>query len=122
MKTQLFPHNIEAYGKITAELEKSQRTCIIHPTGTGKSFLIAAVSEAYKNVLILGPNVYVLNQVKGVLSWRKKGIEYMTYASLMYQENKPVGFDLICLDEFHRIGAPEWGNAVMELLEVNPQA
>ena len=122
MKTQLFPHNVEAYGKITAELEKSQRTCIIHPTGTGKSFLIAAVSEAYKNVLILGPNVYVLNQVKGVLSWRKEGIEYMTYASLMHQDHKPSGYDLICLDEFHRTGAPEWGNAVLELLEVNPQA
>ena len=120
MKTQLFPHNIEAYEKVTAELEKSQRTCIIHPTGTGKSFLIAAVSEAYKNVLILGPNVYVLDQVKSVLSWRKDGIDYMTYAALT--NRKPTGLDLICLDEFHRAGAPIWGNAVQRLLDNNPQA
>lgn len=122
MKTQLLPHNKKAYNKVTEVLKNSQRTCVIHPTGTGKSYLMAAVSEKYKNVLILGPNVYVLNQVHNVLKWRKKGIKYMTYAALMVADVKPTGFDLICLDEFHRIGAPEWGSAVEELLEANPQA
>ena len=34
----------------------------------------------------------------------------------------PTGYDLICLDEFHRAGAPEWGVAVDSLLEANPRA
>lgn len=122
MNTKLLPHNDKAYAKVFGALKDSQRTCVIHPTGTGKSYLMAAVSEEYKKVLILGPNVYVLNQVHKVLKWRKKGIKYMTYAALMHSDTKPTGYDLICLDEFHRVGAPEWGSAVEELLEVNPQA
>lgn len=122
MNTKLLPHNDKAYAKVVGALKDSQRTCVIHPTGTGKSYLMAAVSEEYKKVLILGPNVYVLNQVHNVLKWRKKGIKYMTYAALMHSDTKPTGYDLICLDEFHRVGAPEWGGAVEELLEVNPQA
>lgn len=122
MNTQLLPHNEKAYAKVVGALKDNQRTCVIHPTGTGKSYLMAAVSEEYKKVLILGPNAYVLNQVHNVLKWRKKGIKYMTYSALMHSYTKPTGYDLICLDEFHRAGAPEWGSAVDELLEDNPQA
>ena len=102
--------------------ETADRTCVVHPTGTGKSFLIVAVSENYERVLILGPNTFVLNQVRDVLKWRKRGVEYMTYALLTYTGQAPTGYDLICLDEFHRVGAPEWGEAVNALLAANPQA
>lgn len=126
MRTQLLPHNKAAYQKVIKAFEAADRTCVVHPTGTGKSYLIAAVSESYKNVLILGPNTFVLNQVHSVLEWRdrqKDGkVEYMTYSLLMFTENPQTNYDLICLDEFHRAGAPEWGDAVDRLLEVNPQA
>ena len=141
MRTQLFDHNRTAYKKVMKAFDTADRTCVVHPTGTGKSFLIAAVSESFKKVLILGPNTFVLDQVHGVLAWRDKpsrerdvnaltakngvrdgGVEYMTYTLLMYKEEVPTGYDLICLDEFHRAGAPEWGDAVDRLLEVNPQA
>ncbi len=122
MRTQLYDHNRTAYKKVMAALETSDRTCVVHPTGTGKSFLIAAVSESYKRVLILGPNIFVLDQVHQVLKWRKRGVEYMTYKALMLTENPHTDYDLICLDEFHRAGAPEWGDAVDRLLEANPQA
>ena len=131
MRTILLSHNKTAYQKVMRAFETSDRTCVVHPTGTGKSYLIAAVSESFKKVLILGPNTFVLDQVHSVLEWRddsKKekeygpAPEYMTYSLLMYKEEVPAGYDLICLDEFHRAGAPEWGEAVDRLLEKNPQA
>ena len=122
MRTKLLSHNKTAYQKVTKAFETSNRTCVVHPTGTGKSYLIAAVSENYKNILILGPNVFVLDQVHDVLRWRKEGVEYMTYSLLIMKDVMPTGYDLICLDEFHRAGAPSWGVAVDELLKANPQA
>jgi len=122
MKTQLFDHNRMAYQKVMKTFETADRTCVVHPTGTGKSYLIAAVSENFKKVLILGPNQFVLDQVASVLKWRRHGIAYMTYTTLMLTESPQTDYDLICLDEFHRAGAPEWGEAVDRLLGVNPQA
>ena len=122
MRTQLYIYNKTAYRKVMAALEAGDRTCVVHPTGTGKSYLIAAVSESFRKVLILGPNAFVLDQVHDVLKWRRRGVEYMTYSSLTLTENPHTDYDLICLDEFHRAGAPEWGAAVDRLLELNTAA
>ena len=122
MRIQLLQHNKVAYQKVIKTFEYTNRTCVVHPTGTGKSYLIAAVSEKYKNVLILGPNVFVLNQVRDVIQWRHEGVSYMTYQMLVFMGEVPMGYDLICLDEFHRIGAPGWGERVDELLKANPNA
>lgn len=122
MRTQLLSHNKIAYRKVMKAFETSDRTCVVHPTGTGKSYLIAAVSESYKRVLILAPNIFVLNQVREVLSWRKDDVEYMTYTTLMLSDDTRTDYDLVCLDEFHRAGAPEWGDAVINMLKVNPHA
>lgn len=122
MRTQLYSHNKAAYQKVMQSLETADRACVVHPTGTGKSYLIAAVSESFKKVLILGPNTFVLDQVHQVLSWRKRGVEYMTYQTLMLTENPHTDYALVCLDEFHRVGAQEWGTAVCRLLEANKQA
>lgn len=121
MRTSLLPHNKNAYKKVVNAFETTNRTCVVHPTGTGKSYLIAAVSELFKNVLVLGPNEFVLNQVRSVLSWRKTGVEYMTYAWLNLHGATGV-YDLICLDEFHRAGANEWGDAVNDLMAQQPSA
>ena len=122
MRTILLPHNKTAYQKVMRAFETADRTCVVHPTGTGKSYLIAAVSEIFNRVLILGPNTFVLDQVHSVLKWRKRGVEYMTYQTLNLTENPHTDYDLICLDEFHRTGAPEWGAAVDRLLELNTAA
>lgn len=122
MRTILLPHNKTAYQKVMKAFETSDRTCVVHPTGTGKSYLIAAVSESFRKVLILGPNTFVLDQVHSVLKWRKRGVEYMTYQTLNFTENPHTDYDLICIDEFHRTGAPEWGAAVDRLLELNTEA
>lgn len=122
MRTNLLSHNETAYKKVMRAFGSADRTCVVHPTGTGKSYLIAAVSESFKKVLILGPNTFVLDQVHSVLKWRKRGVEYMTYQTLNLTENPHTDYDLICIDEFHRAGAPEWGAAVDRLLELNTEA
>lgn len=122
MRTDLKPHNKTAYQKVMKAFETSDRTCVCHPTGTGKSYIVAAVCEHFKKVLILAPNTFVLHQVHDVLRWRKRGVEYMTYITLMLTENPHTDYDLICLDEFHRAGAQEWGAAVDRLLKLNKKA
>ena len=114
MRTQLYSHNKAAYQKVMKAFETADRTCVVHPTGTGKSFLIAAVSESFERVLILGPNDFVLNQVRSVMTWHN-GAEFMTYTWLNFH-GADKEYDLICLDEFHRAGATEWGDAVNDLL------
>ena len=117
MILKLFSHNQTAYEKIMDALSKSDRTCICHPTGTGKSYLIAATAENFDSVLILAPNIFVLNQVKEVTSWHK-GIDYMTY-QLLNVRGIEKHYDLIVLDEFHRAGAEEWGKSVCKALSQN---
>ena len=114
MKTELLPHNKAAYKKVMQSFKTADKTCVIHPTGTGKSYLIAAVSESYKRVLILAPNIFVLGQVENVTRWHPS-VDYMTYAFLNSRGNEKQ-YDLIVLDEFHRAGATEWGEAVRKLL------
>lgn len=122
MKQQLYPHNKAAYDKVIAAFETSQKTCICHPTGTGKSYIVAAVCQHFDKVLILAPNIFVLKQQEEVLKWHNN-VSYMTYPGLMVNyHNIQEQYDLIVLDEFHRAGADEWGAAVNLLLESQAQA
>ena len=117
MRLILKDHNKTAYKRVMAAFEKDRMTCVCHPTGTGKSYIVAAVTEHFKRVLILAPNNFVLRQQSKLIKWRRD-IEYRTYQWL----NKNVTditerYDLIVLDEFHRAGAPEWSTAVQLLIE-----
>lgn len=122
MGTQLYPHNQDAYKKVMEAFKTSNRTCICHPTGTGKSYIVAAVCQHFEKVLVLAPNMFVLNQQEEALKGHKS-VSYMTYAWLLlhYSEIK-TKYDIIVLDEFHRAGAEEWGTAVNLFLESQPQA
>lgn len=121
-KLQLYPHNQTAYEKVMKAFEISNRTCICHPTGTGKSFIVAAVCQHFNNVLILAPNLFVLDQQKKAIG-RRQGVFYMTYPGLLlHVSDITEKYDLIVLDEFHRAGAKEWGTAVSLFLEAQSQA
>ena len=69
VRTILKKHNEIAYKKVIAALETSDKTCVVHPTGTGKSYIIAAVAESFKMVLVLAPNDFILEQQKKVMAW-----------------------------------------------------
>ena len=117
MITDLLPHNRKAYQNIMKAFETSDRTCVVHPTGTGKSYLIAAVSESFGRVLVMAPGTVVFDNVKRITKWHK-GIDFMTYA-LLNSRGLEDHYDMIVLDEFHRAGATEWSKAVKEALEQN---
>ena len=122
MRLILKQHNRVAYERVMAAFERDRMTCVCHPTGTGKSYIVAAVTEHFKRVLILAPNDFVLRQQQSVMPWHK-GAEYRNYQWLIYNVTDiKEHYDLIVLDEFHRSGAPVWQSAVSLLLESQPQA
>lgn len=115
---ELYKHNQDACDNVLTAFRDNDRAAIVHATGTGKSYCIAAVADNFDKVLVIAPNNFVLNETKKVC---KDGVEFRTYASIMY-ESEPRQYDLIVLDEFHRSGAGKWGEGVQRLLSANQQA
>ena len=116
----LLPHNNEAYLKVIEHFKNNNRAAVVHATGTGKSYIIAAVADKFPGkVIVLAPNYFVLDETRKLCSER---IEFRTFASLMLDESPADDYQLICIDEFHRAGAEEWGKGVARLLEANPNA
>ena len=133
MSLHLFSHNKNAYDAALRLMKEERKAAIIHPTGTGKSFIAfqLAVEHPESKLLWLAPSEYIyLTQVENLKKTEHieedqiKNIQFLTYAKLMMNEHlieslKP---DYIILDEFHRCGATEWGKSVEKLLEAYPQA
>ena len=115
---KLLPHNQQAVDKTMFHFKSgAQRAAIIHPTGTGKSYCIAAVAQQFNKVAVIAPNKYVLAQIKNVCG---NSVEIYTYSKIT--KISPTGYDLIVIDELHRMGARTWEVGVKNLLQVNPNA
>ena len=88
MSISLFPHNQTAYESLLAVLGADRRACIIHPTGTGKSFIGFKYCEDHpeQSVLWLSPSVYIFKtQQESLLATDAKmpgNITFMTYVKL----------------------------------------
>ncbi len=127
----LFEHNQKAYEAAASMLNETGRAAIIHPTGTGKSFIAfwLCASHAECKVCLLSPSEYIfLTQLE---KWNMMGgmelknIEFFTYARLMRMEENDlaeIAPDYIILDEFHRCGAAQWGGGVERLRGMYPGA
>ncbi len=133
MGIRLYEHNQTAYEAVLAMLAEKGRAAVIHPTGTGKSFIAFQLCEDHpdKTVCWLAPSEYIFRTQ--LENWRAAGmpadkpeetnIRFLTYARLMLmQEEELEGLkpDYIILDEFHRCGAKMWGQGVQRLLERYP--
>jgi len=127
----LHPHNYEAYQKIMQHFNDGhQRACVVHATGTGKSYIITAVTDRFERVLIVTTNMFVIDQVRDTIKTElpERTIEpvYKIYPALLQDMDNQVDclhkYDLIVLDEFHHGGAERWGQAVTWVLEQNPDA
>lgn len=122
----LFQHNSDAYNSALEMLEDTGKAAIIHPTGTGKSFIGFKLCEDKpdKTICWLSPSEYIFKTQ--IENWHNAGgndlknISFFTYAKLMgltadeISEIKP---DYIILDEFHRCGAEMWGQGVNRLID-----
>lgn len=128
MSIDLYEHNQTAYKNAISMLNDCNKAAIVHPTGTGKSFIGFKLCEDNpdKRICWLSPSEYIfktqLENVKKVdPSFSRKNIVFITYAKLMLMlenEIKDISPDYIILDEFHRCGATEWGKGVERLLDM----
>ena len=131
MGIELFPHNRQAYESAAAMLEETGKAAVVHPTGTGKSFIAFKFCEDHpeQTVCWLSPSAYIFKTQEenllasgGVLP---ENIRFFTYARLMLmcdEEIAAIRPDCIILDEFHRCGAEMWGRGVRRLRALHPQA
>ncbi len=131
MMIQLFDYNMEAYQSAVSLLDKKNRAAIIHPTGTGKSFIGFKLCEemSHKRICWLSPSEYIYNtQLENLVQTGAEipeNIEFYTYARLMLltpEEIAAIQPDYIILDEFHRCGAQMWGKGVEAILTYYKQA
>ena len=131
----LFEHNEKAYHAAVRMMEQYGKAAIVHPTGTGKSYIAFKLIEdnPEKVVIWLSPSEYIF---KTQLESLKRNdpdfplvnVHFYTYAKLMcctqaqldeIAAQKPA---YIILDEFHRAGAECWGESTVALLKLCPDA
>ena len=132
MALELFKHNKDAYVSALSMLAEQGKAAVIHPTGTGKSFIGFRLCEDFPDKVVcwLSPSEYIFRtQIENLKSvsggWQPDNIVFFTYAKLMMmgeKEMKNISPDYIILDEFHRCGAEMWGKGVERLLSLYPGA
>lgn len=131
MSVDLFRHNEESYENIKEQFKTNNRTCVIQPTGSGKSFLILKLIEDYmaliRDVIIIEPQKYILNQLiekmdkYGLLG---NNVKFLTYSALgkiddekLQEYNSPA---IVLVDEMHRAGAKTWESGLRKMFDWFP--
>lgn len=129
MSIVLYEHNQKAYESAVSLMNETGKAAIIHPTGTGKSFIGFKLAEQHPDMRIcwLSPSEYIFRTQLENLGQETEfaNIKFLTYAKLMMSDESFVDEikpDYIILDEFHRCGAVEWGKGVERLLATYPNA
>ena len=120
-------------------LEKTGKAAVIHPTGTGKSFIgfQYAADHPETKILWLAPSEYIFRTQ--MENWFSAGgdalpnITFFTYAKLSLMPEEEISqlnihnnstlhsslSTLFVLDEFHRAGAAQWGLGVDRLINTD---
>ena len=131
MGNLLFEHNRIAYEAVLEMFETENRAAVVHPTGTGKSFIgfKLCMDQRQKKVCWLSPSEYIFQtQIENFLQaggLPLPNVDFFTYAKLMLMgdaELAKIQPDYIVLDEFHRCGAEMWGEGVQRLLAMHAKA
>ena len=130
---RLFEHNEKAYHAAVRMMDQYGKAAIVHPTGTGKSYIAFKLIEdnPEKVVIWLSPSEYIFKTQLESLKRNNPdfplaNVHFYTYAKLMcctqaqldeIAAQKPA---YIILDEFHRAGAECWGESTVALLKLCP--
>ena len=135
MVLHLFEHNARAYQAAAAMLEQYGKAAVVHPTGTGKSYIAFKLIEDHPDAafLWLSPSEYIFktqleNLQKQAPDFPLGNIRFVTYARLLFCTEEQLAEiaalhpAYIIMDEFHRAGAERWGERVRKLLELCPDA
>ena len=131
----LFAHNRAAYDAAVKLLATAGKVAVIHPTGTGKSFIAfqLAADHPNENILWLSPSEYIFEtQCESLRRQAPEvglaNVHFFTYAKLLRLTEDDLAAvaalhpAFIILDEYHRAGAQEWSSALKKLLAVCPGA
>ena len=126
MSMEPFERNEGAYRSAVQMLAERGRAAVIHPTGTGKSFIAfrLCADNPDKRIVWLSPSEYIyktrLENIRKVSPGFDGGnISFFTYAKLMLMTDEEIAElapEYIILNEFHRAGAESWGRGVQRLL------
>ena len=135
MALRLFEHNEKAYHAAVRMMEQYGKAAIVHPTGTGKSYIAFKLIEDNpdKVVIWLSPSEYIFKTQLESLKMNDPDfplatVHFYTYAKLMcctegqLAEIAGLQPSYIILDEFHRAGAECWGESTVALLKLCPEA
>ena len=135
MALRLFEHNEKAYRAAIRMMEQYGKAAIVHPTGTGKSYIAFKLIEdnPEKVVIWLSPSEYIFKTQLESLKrndpeFPLENVHFYTYAKLMCCTQAQLGEiaaqkpAYIILDEFHRAGAECWGESTVALLKLCPDA
>lgn len=131
MGVELYKHNKVAYEKVEKMFEKENRVAVVHPTGSGKSFISLKwlYDNRDKKCLFLAPTLAIRDQL--IRHIKSSGLElsdfknlefaiYPNFASITDEFLEQHHYDCVVLDEFHRCGATEWSKGINKLLNHNP--
>ena len=130
MGIELYEHNRIAYESALSMLAETGRAAIVHPTGTGKSFIGFKLCEDNpdKKVLWLAPSEYIfktqLENLKAAGAEIPRNITFATYSKFSIYtagEISNIETDFLVLDEFHRCGAEVWGKNITKFLVLFPK-
>lgn len=122
---ELYEHNKSTYDELINLLRFENRAAVIQSTGTGKTIIIDKLvsSGKYRNILCLAPSTTILNQIKESVGERVlSNINFldMTYYKMnLSKDVQESTYDLIILDELHRVGAIEWNKSISNLIKNN---
>ena len=132
---RLFEHNEKAYRAAVRMMEQYGKAAIVHPTGTGKSYIAFKLIEdnPEKVVIWLSPSEYIFKTQLESLKrndpdFPLANVHFYTYAKLMcctqaqLDEIAAQKSAYIIFDEFHRAGAECWGESTVALLKLCPDA
>lgn len=122
-------HNKEAIDKINKMFEVEDRVCIVHATGTGKSYISLQVMYDFlisndSKVIYMTSYNGIINNIKsklnsfGYTEEMKKRIIFKNYRSLS-NSDKNLKAGMVILDEYHHLGAPTWTEYINNFLENN---
>lgn len=132
MSVDLMDHNKEAYEKIQGVFNESNKTCVVQPTGSGKTYLILKLIEDYKNldrdIIVIEPQRYIFAQIKEKMNkydLPEERVKFITYSALGKMDcDKISKFNSPCLvvvDEMHRAGARTWIKGLQIMFENLPK-
>ena len=122
---QLYKHNADTYKELCSKLQVYSKCGIIQCTGSGKGAIASKLildNMANKKILLLAPQDSILNNYMrnfgigaedNVLCQNYPGICRKTYSELVNLGNAT---DILILDEYHRLGGPEWNRTVSVIM------